>query len=95
MRKFNIRSFPERQGPTPFDQWFDQIKKIGNLELDKYSVSAQYEAVQKPWRKKVWSRADIVAAKAGEAARDDSNEDTWRLCLESEILSRFEIEVTW
>jgi hypothetical protein len=83
-----------RQAPGHED-YFGDIQLLGEHSFDKYRSDITIESRQKPWRQNILSRAKAISAKARRCLEANKNESSWRLCLESEILARFGVEIVW
>lgn len=86
----------EREAPG-HEEIFDDIKALSSYDLQSYKSGVTIESRQRPWAltESMLRRARRVSDKARACNRARKNEAGWRLGLESEILSRFEIEVVW
>lgn len=79
------------------EEIFDDIKALGTYDLQSYRSGVTIESRQRPWTttESMLRRARRVSDKARACNKARKNEAGWRFGLESEILSRFEIEVVW
>lgn len=79
------------------EEIFDDIKALGSYDLQSYKSGVTIESRQRPWAltESMLRRARRVSDKARACHKARKNEAGWRFGLESEILSRFEIEVVW
>jgi len=93
--KFGIVFERQRPFDTPHNAIFDDIQSLGKTDYNQYSTSVTIESIDKPWRHSTKKRAEIITEKAIRCLEANKNEMSWRLALEPEILSRFEVEVAW
>lgn len=79
------------------EEIFDDIKALGTYDLQSYRSGVTIESRQRPraLTESMLRRARRVSDKARACSKARKNEAGWRFGLESEILSRFEIEVVW
>ncbi|KEF62473.1 uncharacterized protein A1O9_00446 [Exophiala aquamarina CBS 119918] len=92
--KFGIVFERRHLHPPSHRAIFDDIEILGKTDYNKYSTSVTIESKDKPWRHSTKKRAEIITEKAIRCLDANKNEMGWRLALEPEILSRFEVEVT-
>jgi hypothetical protein len=87
-------------GPIDRGKWpsvhfrtFNNIQKLGGTEFAEYRESVTIDSEDTPWREQTKRRAERIAGLAKMCRDGRKNEAGWRMCLESEILVRFTIEV--
>lgn len=75
----------------------DNIKELGRYNVNHYQSPVSVEPHKRPWgqQETMLKRVRAIAQKARRCALAEKNEMGWRLGLETEILSRFDIEVIW
>lgn len=101
MKEFHIHydgpidSQDQDQLPRSHATIFRHIRTLGRTELDKYRESVTVDSCQRPWREQVTRRVERIAALAKRCLQGRKNEEGWRMALESEILFRLSVEVTW
>jgi len=97
LQKYNVfLDLNERQAPGHED-CFDDIRNLGKRNVEDYRSSITIDSRKRPWlqTEMMLKRVRAISAKARRCLQAGKNEAGWRLSLESEILSRFEIEVVW
>lgn len=86
---------PETQWPSNHRRTFHNIKKIKNIEFQRYEESIRADSELHPWRDQIRRRAERIAIRATRCRESRKNETDWRLSVESEVLVRFTVEVAW
>lgn len=97
LRKYRVfLDLNERQAPG-HDDLFNDIAELGKYTIENYRSPVSIESNKRPWgqTEMMLRRVKAISAKARRCLKAEKNEAGWRLGLESEILSRFDIEVVW
>ncbi|KAF4466992.1 hypothetical protein FALBO_6141 [Fusarium albosuccineum] len=99
MEKYNIH-FDGPIDPTVSPRWpsschtiFQHIRQLGRTEYAEYRDSITADSLRFPWRGQVQRRAKRITEKAMLCIKGKKNESGWRLCLESEVMARFTVEI--
>jgi hypothetical protein len=74
---------------------FADIQKLGKTRLENYQATIFVESRTKPWKSLINSRAYLISELAHRCLQDRQNELTWRLRLETLVLTQFGLEVNW
>lgn len=89
-------------GPLSRDKWppthaqlFHNIQSLGQTRFHDYKAEKINASVYEPWGAQNIRRAERIVERAKRLCSENRNEAGWRLELESEIFSRFTIEVAW
>jgi hypothetical protein len=81
--------------PSSCEDIFRDIQKLGTAVFEEYCESSVIDSLNKPWKASNRRRAERLAALASLCRRERRNEPGWRLVVESEVMTRFTIEVAW
>jgi len=81
--------------PMLYEKTFAAIVSLGEIKFETYVASITVESRDRPWRAQVKGRAQRITELANRCLERRKNEPGWRMNVESEILARFTIEVSW
>ncbi|KAF5263302.1 hypothetical protein FOXYS1_5951 [Fusarium oxysporum] len=99
MRKYNIifdgpiDSITSPQWPGNCNTIFDHIRRLGKTDYSDYRESISADFTRFPWRHQVQQRAKRITKIAKRCLESRKNESGWRLALESEVMTRFSVEI--
>ncbi|KNA96011.1 hypothetical protein FOXG_01368 [Fusarium oxysporum f. sp. lycopersici 4287] len=101
MRKYNIifdgpiDSITSPQWPGNCNTIFDHIRRLGKTDYSDYRESISADFTRFTWRHQVQQRAKRITKIAKRCLESRKNESGWRLALESEVMTRFSVEIAW
>lgn len=93
IERYNIHfdTLSEAEWPEKHRTMFSSIVTLGQMVCDDYVHVPTIESEETPWQSRTKCRAKRIAALANLCLRAGKNEESWRMSLELEILSRFSI----
>ena len=91
---FNGRQ-SSNEWPIAHASLFANVRELGDTKYNIYAKSKENSSPDEPWGAHVITRADRLVEIAERCRLECRNEAGWRLALEHEVFSRFEVEVAW
>lgn len=90
-----VESLEELNQPSSHRTIVSHVQQLGSTRFSQFHETITVDSDERPWRGQIRNRVQRIVKLANVCLKGRKNELGWRLTLESEIMARFTVEVTW